>query len=44
MLLVAGQYGNVIRTLMPLTIADNELDEGLSILVRAVSEAVFAPG
>jgi 4-aminobutyrate aminotransferase/(S)-3-amino-2-methylpropionate transaminase len=43
MLLVAGQYGNVIRTLMPLTIADNELDEGLSILVRAVSEAVFAP-
>jgi 4-aminobutyrate aminotransferase/(S)-3-amino-2-methylpropionate transaminase len=38
-LLVAGQYGNVIRTLMPLPITDDELEEGLSILARAVEEA-----
>jgi 4-aminobutyrate aminotransferase / (S)-3-amino-2-methylpropionate transaminase / 5-aminovalerate transaminase len=38
-LLVAGQYGNVVRTLMPLPITDDELEEGLSILARAVEEA-----
>ena len=38
MLLTAGQQGNVIRTLMPLPITDNELEEGLSILARAVDE------
>ena len=38
MLLTAGQQGNVIRTLMPLPITDDELEEGLSILTRAVSE------
>jgi 4-aminobutyrate aminotransferase/(S)-3-amino-2-methylpropionate transaminase len=38
-LVVAGQYGNVIRTLMPLSITDDELEEGLSILARAVEEA-----
>jgi 4-aminobutyrate aminotransferase / (S)-3-amino-2-methylpropionate transaminase / 5-aminovalerate transaminase len=36
LLLTAGQYGNVIRTLMPLNIADDELDEGLKILARVV--------
>jgi 4-aminobutyrate aminotransferase/(S)-3-amino-2-methylpropionate transaminase len=36
MLLTAGQKGNVIRTLMPLSITDEELEEGLSILARAV--------
>lgn len=36
LLLTAGQYGNVIRTLMPLNIADNELDEGLKILARVM--------
>jgi 4-aminobutyrate aminotransferase / (S)-3-amino-2-methylpropionate transaminase / 5-aminovalerate transaminase len=36
MLLTAGQQGNVIRTLMPLSITDEELEEGLSILARAV--------
>jgi 4-aminobutyrate aminotransferase/(S)-3-amino-2-methylpropionate transaminase len=36
MLLAAGQYGNVIRTLMPLPITDDELEEGLSILARAL--------
>jgi 4-aminobutyrate aminotransferase/(S)-3-amino-2-methylpropionate transaminase len=39
LLLTAGQYSNVIRTLMPLVIADEELDEGLSILGRAVDAA-----
>ena len=38
MLLTAGRYANVIRTLMPLSITDDELEEGLSILARAVSE------
>ncbi len=36
LLLTAGQYGNCIRTLMPLNIADDELEEGLAILGRAV--------
>jgi 4-aminobutyrate aminotransferase/(S)-3-amino-2-methylpropionate transaminase len=39
MLLTAGSYGNVIRTLMPLVITDDQLDEGLAILSRAVGEA-----
>ncbi len=38
LLLTAGQQGNVIRTLMPLPITDDELEEGLSILAHAVSE------
>jgi 4-aminobutyrate aminotransferase/(S)-3-amino-2-methylpropionate transaminase len=38
-LLTAGQYGNVIRTLMPLPITDDELEEGLEILGRAVDAA-----
>ncbi|MDP8926766.1 MAG: 4-aminobutyrate--2-oxoglutarate transaminase [Actinomycetota bacterium] len=38
MLLTAGRYANVVRTLMPLSITDDELEEGLSILARAVSE------
>jgi 4-aminobutyrate aminotransferase / (S)-3-amino-2-methylpropionate transaminase / 5-aminovalerate transaminase len=32
MLLSAGLYGNVIRLLMPLTITDEQLEEGLQIL------------
>jgi 4-aminobutyrate aminotransferase / (S)-3-amino-2-methylpropionate transaminase / 5-aminovalerate transaminase len=36
LLLTAGQYSNVIRTLMPFVITDDELEEGLSILERAV--------
>jgi 4-aminobutyrate aminotransferase/(S)-3-amino-2-methylpropionate transaminase len=39
LLLTAGQYSNVIRTLMPLVITDEELEEGLSILRRAVDAA-----
>ncbi|QIN77833.1 4-aminobutyrate--2-oxoglutarate transaminase [Rubrobacter marinus] len=37
MLMTAGQYGNVIRTLMPLVISDEELEEGLAILDRAMT-------
>ena len=43
MLLTAGQHGNVIRTLMPLPITDDELEEGLSILARAVGETASRP-
>jgi 4-aminobutyrate aminotransferase-like enzyme len=39
LLLPAGAYGNVIRFLMPLTITDAELDEGLTILEGALREA-----
>jgi 4-aminobutyrate aminotransferase/(S)-3-amino-2-methylpropionate transaminase len=40
MLLSAGLYGNVIRILMPLTIMDDQLEEGLQILEEAM-EAVY---
>nr|WP_142303697.1 4-aminobutyrate--2-oxoglutarate transaminase [Neobacillus soli] len=40
MLLSAGLYGNVIRILMPLTITDDQLEEGLQILEEAM-EAVY---
>jgi 4-aminobutyrate aminotransferase/(S)-3-amino-2-methylpropionate transaminase len=36
--ITAGTYGNVIRTLMPLTIEDHELEEGLDVLESALSE------
>jgi 4-aminobutyrate aminotransferase/(S)-3-amino-2-methylpropionate transaminase len=39
LLLPAGTYGNVIRFLMPLTITDQELDEGLAILEQSLREA-----
>lgn len=35
MLLSAGLFGNVIRLLMPLTITDDQLEEGLQILEEA---------
>ena len=37
-LLRAGTHHNVIRTLMPLTIPDEQLDEGLDILGSALGE------
>ncbi|MDQ6918276.1 MAG: 4-aminobutyrate--2-oxoglutarate transaminase [Candidatus Dormibacteraeota bacterium] len=37
-LLRAGMHHNVIRTLMPLTIPDEQLDEGLDILEAALAE------
>jgi 4-aminobutyrate aminotransferase / (S)-3-amino-2-methylpropionate transaminase / 5-aminovalerate transaminase len=39
LLITAGQFSNVIRTLMPLVITDEELDEGFAILDRAVAAA-----
>jgi len=35
----AGTYGNVIRTLMPLVITDDELSEGLDVLENALATA-----
>jgi 4-aminobutyrate aminotransferase/(S)-3-amino-2-methylpropionate transaminase len=35
----AGTYGNVIRTLMPLVITDGELAEGLDVLEHALQQA-----
>ncbi len=37
LLLSCGLYGNVIRLLPPLTIADEELDEGLDLLDQALA-------
>jgi 4-aminobutyrate aminotransferase len=37
LLLACGLYGNVIRLLPPLTIADDELEEGLTILDEALA-------
>jgi 4-aminobutyrate aminotransferase/(S)-3-amino-2-methylpropionate transaminase len=42
MLLSAGIFGNVIRLLMPLTITDEQLEEGLDILGESI-EAVLVP-
>lgn len=36
--ITAGTYGNVVRTLMPLVIGDDELAEGLEILERALEQ------
>jgi 4-aminobutyrate aminotransferase/(S)-3-amino-2-methylpropionate transaminase len=36
--ITAGTYGNVIRTLMPLVIADDELKEGLDVMEQALAE------
>jgi 4-aminobutyrate aminotransferase/(S)-3-amino-2-methylpropionate transaminase len=38
LLLSAGLYGNVIRTLMPLTVTDAELEEGLDVLESCVAD------
>ena len=37
LLLSCGLYGNVIRLLPPLTISDEELDEGLDLLDQALA-------
>ncbi len=39
LLVGAGTYGNVIRTLMPLVISDDELEEGLDVLEDALANA-----
>jgi 4-aminobutyrate aminotransferase-like enzyme len=38
LLLTAGTYGNVIRILVPLTVEDAVVDEGLDVLERAMIE------
>ena len=38
-LIAAGTYGNVVRFLAPLTIADEQLDEGLEILAQCFTAA-----
>tara|TARA_Y100000590_G_scaffold226365_1_gene255744 strand:- start:5111 stop:6376 length:1266 start_codon:yes stop_codon:yes gene_type:complete len=38
-MITAGTYGNVIRTLMPLTIKESELNQGLEILSDAIINA-----
>jgi 4-aminobutyrate aminotransferase/(S)-3-amino-2-methylpropionate transaminase len=35
-LIAAGTYGNVIRTLMPLTIPDDQMEEGLEVMEYAL--------
>ncbi len=39
LLLACGMYGNVIRLLTPLTITDDELEDGLAILEEALGSA-----
>jgi 4-aminobutyrate aminotransferase / (S)-3-amino-2-methylpropionate transaminase / 5-aminovalerate transaminase len=41
-LLRSGVHHNVIRTLMPLTIPDEQLDEGLDMLGSALEEIAAA--
>lgn len=38
-LIAAGTYGNVIRTLMPLVILEDQLEEGLEVLEHALNES-----
>jgi 4-aminobutyrate aminotransferase / (S)-3-amino-2-methylpropionate transaminase / 5-aminovalerate transaminase len=41
--ITAGTYGNVVRTLMPLVVTDEELAEGLDVIESALS-SVDIPG
>ena len=38
-MITAGTFGNVLRTLMPLTISDSDLHQGLDILSDAIQNA-----
>ena len=42
LLLSCGSYGNVLRLMLPLTIPDKVLDEGMEILEAALATAVSA--
>ena len=42
LLMSAGIYSNVVRVLVPLTIADGELDEGLDVWERALEHVLSA--
>lgn len=37
-ILSCGKYGNVIRTLMPLVITDEQLEKGMQILEEGLAE------
>jgi 4-aminobutyrate aminotransferase/(S)-3-amino-2-methylpropionate transaminase len=37
--ITAGTFGNVVRTLMPLVIGEDELEEGLDVIERALAAA-----
>lgn len=37
LLIRAGLYSNCVRTLMPLTITDEQLEEGLAVLEEAIA-------
>jgi 4-aminobutyrate aminotransferase / (S)-3-amino-2-methylpropionate transaminase / 5-aminovalerate transaminase len=37
--ITAGTFGNVVRTLMPLVIGDDDLEEGLDVIERALAAA-----
>jgi 4-aminobutyrate aminotransferase/(S)-3-amino-2-methylpropionate transaminase len=39
LLLSAGTYGNVIRVLVPLTVEDEVLEEGLEVMEQAIAAA-----
>jgi 4-aminobutyrate aminotransferase/(S)-3-amino-2-methylpropionate transaminase len=39
LLLTAGTYNNVLRVLVPLTVEDEVLDEGLAVMEQALSAA-----
>lgn len=43
-LLTAGPWGNVIRVLVPFAVTDEQLDEGLEIMSRAVDTAAEGVG
>ena len=42
LLLSCGLYGNVIRLLCPLTISEQELEQGFAILEEALADAAAA--
>jgi 4-aminobutyrate aminotransferase/(S)-3-amino-2-methylpropionate transaminase len=42
LLITAGTHGNVIRVLVPLTVRDAELEEGMDVLEEALAEAAGA--
>jgi 4-aminobutyrate aminotransferase/(S)-3-amino-2-methylpropionate transaminase len=42
-LLSAGTFGNVIRVLVPLTVSDAVVDEGLDVMAEALRASRLAP-
>ena len=44
MTITAGSYGNVIRLLMPLVIADAQMDEAMDVLEAALAHVAEKKG